>query len=1487
MTWFFDDDEDEKKKKRQNIEIASVQDAWQPSDEMGGNTNTSSVGDSYLFSKEKQEGDANFEKQLAEEAEAKRQAQIRAEQMRQQAIAYANAMEAQKQQAIANEQENQQDKQDISKDDGWKKYYDTEFKNAENKANFWQKIFDHGSIGRQAEERARQRYNSELLDKAYDDQGNIKDLDTAKRSFDLSNYNMALANRNHQIEQAFSNKIGASKEGAKRNPILNTVNAIGDMQLYNAVGGVDNPQNFGADDILRGATNMVQGVFTAPITAPKKIGEALTKYGLDENTGLDKELTGLERGGRALSGMLDIAGMFSGGASSTAGRLASKIVGNTASKAETSLFKTILKEAGDQGLLGATGAGAEYLSRGKDITDENGDFNDEAVKDFATEIATGGAIGAGLGGLLSGVAHVRGKDLERGMEFVGDKVDEGIGKAINKGIEARDNAKQWLQENTDNAKQRLQEGVDNTKQTLQEGVDNTKQRLQENYDNLRNRIDNNLERGVVLGELPEPTNARRMGDDFYLGENIRPTRERVTRLDELNTEPQPRTKNSKEINTAEYLQGDTPNAKTFDKSISPTQEVGDGKYLKNAISTLGEGDEGLNMLKRTFGSLEDNVDDVLADLKGSDKIKAELKSNIAKLNENKIKYNEIQKKLQDNFRVRKFNKTRNFGDSFNTPIGEDLFKRRNAITAENGILMEKINRDTRALAGDNIKGAKLANYINSLVGYKNTNTLLSANAIQKNWMQDATGSLKDFLNNPVAFTRSLNPKSYGFMPANTVKRELKKWTVTPRTASDVAPYLFGNIYRTLMIPTAIFADARKGFYREALAERTLRQAGAKNITHQDIVKFSKMAGNNQEVLANMLTGINNGTSNELNVKRALKAYQDMLANPKSVEMKREFINKVEATSNLADRLIKATSGSNDFDPKTQFKSVLVRLFLPFYSIPENMLKNAVTQGLNPVALHMRDEVLRDVRSKPQNAVNILKNCLMKYGFLAGAGYLWSTGTVGYNDGNDVDKPRGFWLDRGDNRYMPIRSISEETLLSTVLTTVAMAEDVAKGEKISLKKYVDMISGSLPYIDQATNLANIGNEIKETDTDNMYNLKQYGVNTVKSLVPFSNNQILPVATNIGGHSLDAKSTYDKDFGTWLGNSLKKAYATREVYDKMPTSRDMAGRARTSDSGGIFVNKTINDPNTQTYNYDVKNMLGISKALGQSSDVKDAFNTYGNNNFRTTQGAINNVDGKGYDKDSLLENNQELGKLAKQIKAGWDGDGVALLTLNGNNLMSDASAPNSKGSKNTSKPLNMQTIKNAIAQSDLSAEDNAQLREITNAKTEAYQALRDKRIDYKTYQGAMTNLLSGERNILMNSAKYQALDKAMNSLNDLGFFGDGGMGSTKAGQNYLWNLFDNLLGEKGKTPFAEYPKESSNGNGYGRGYRRGYGGGYHRGGGYGSTNISNNGASGYKNDDVRREAMANVNLIDVTPFAPRVHLDNAIQKNKVRQYKGISF
>jgi len=124
--------------------------------------------------------------------------------------------------------------------------------------------------------------------------------------------------------------------------------------------------------------------------------------------------------------------------------------------------------------------------------------------------------------------------------------------------------------------------------------------------------------------------------------------------------------------------------------------------------------------------------------------------------------------------------------------------------------------------------------------------------------------------------------------------------------------------------------------------------------------------------------------------------------------------------------------------------------------------------------------------------------------------------------------------------------------------------------------------------------------------------------------------------------------------------------------------------------------------------------------------------------------------------------------------------------------------------------------------------------------------------------------------------------MTKLRDTGFFEPEGLGSTRSGQTYLWNSLNAMLGDKGKTPAAQWAESSS---GKGSGFTP-----WGRGGGNGkraSEKPGDRGDLGIKWTPVKARAMNNVSLRKYTPVKVSVKLGNEVRRNKTQNYSDRSF
>ncbi len=806
-------------------------------------------------------------------------------------------------------------------------------------------------------------------------------------------------------------------------------------------------------------------------------------------------------------------------------------------------------------------------------------------------------------------------------------------------------------------------------------------------------------------------------------------------------------------------------------------------------------------------------------------------------------------------------------------LDSEVSRQRSRVTRDMGKTSRRLVRAIDKLEGSRDMKVRLVNSLSSAIGTRNANILTSAGLLERNITQELTANAKLLLKNPVAMTKSV--LGNGNILKDTAKSELSHWGDAPNGVVDAMKYVVGNTYRTAMIPTTSLSNTRRGMYRDQLTKWAYKELEGRDLSSAEAHKLAGAAGNELEALVNTFIGVDNGMTNRGQATEALKAWKEYMRTGDSAA-KSEFMNRVETHSSLADQMIAGLSKEDG--TKLRGLKAVGNLIFPFVRTATNLMKSTVKQDLNPFAKSLLDEIKADQSSGYANAAMLIKSKLVDYGIMSGAAALAGAGVLAYNDGDDVDKPRGWSISIGDDKYIPVRSTAAELPMALAGTAQQIAEDIASGKPRDWQYYAGMVTGSLPYIDQFNQTTGAVDSLTSGE-DAGYAAKSYGVNMAKSFVPFTNNSVVPYVDGKQGKSTNVKTNYDEDLFKWLYNSVRSSYDPA-FRDSLRDSRDNAGRVRTVDNQGFVSNKKINDPSTVMFNDDIDDLLAYGREAGLGDGVKDMFNTFDNgkdNNFRSVQNAIvflDTVDGK-VDNSKKLEVNSKLGDLAQQIRNGFFGDaGSELLTLNGKNLQSDASVPNKQGSKNSRLPVSMQSIKNAIAQTDLPEEQSTQLFEMSGQKSALYDQLKSKAINYDQYLAAKTKIEQSEASILQNSESYQKLMGLMTELDTTGFFDEGGIGSTKSGQTYLWNSLNSLLGGKGATPAAQYPEDSKGFSPWGDGKRA-------------SNKTSDRGELGLKYTPVKSRAMAEVKKGKYTPVSIKVKLGNAVKKDKSQNYSDRSF
>jgi hypothetical protein len=908
-------------------------------------------------------------------------------------------------------------------------------------------------------------------------------------------------------------------------------------------------------------------------------------------------------------------------------------------------------------------------------------------------------------------------------------------------------------------------------------------------------------------------------------------------------------------------------AKAGDEPVLSDKDI--NKQIANKVMRHTDTNAGAQAdLARAVGLAQDTKTDVRTLLEdgGVEGGKAE---RIATLFEEAAKISESNKAIQKQYR-------KDFVKSGVDGIDDAPARQRNRETGEAGDLQRQLNSEIRKLQIKGDMKERLLQGFENVVQGRNANMLTSASVVEKSVTADLWATLAYGVKNPIKMARGVT--QHGNVAKNAAKSTARGWKDTPKTVTEGYKYLIGNAYHTAMTPAQIAADLRKGAIRTELSKWIYKNQAGKDLTSSQAEKFSRTFGADVEALVNMGAGVENGTISDLAYRRALKDFKKFVESGSEADYA-NYLSHIDRQNSLAAAMAKGV-GSEKLG---RFGASVVNALLPYMRNAKNMTVKSFTRDLNPFAKSLVDEIRADQVGAAQNLYNLLKNKAVDYGTLA-----LLASTLEYNDGDDVSKPQGVSIHLGGDNYFPVRGTPIELPLALVAMTKEIVEDTTSGEEKDWQYYAGMIKSSVPYLDyieQASNVMDSVANIGDKEGDNGYDAKAYGVNLARSLTPFSNNAVMPYVEGKQGNSVDAKKVYDADPLQWYENSLKNAYNIDR--DSLETSRDAAGRVRTMDNQGSFINKTINDANTATHNDTITSLVKYGRDSGLGKGTQDMFNTYDtgkNNNFKSVQDTITFLDveaGGKPDAAKKLENNEKLADLAAQIRDGFYGEtGSELLTLNGENLKSDASVPGKSGSKNSKLPLSMQSIKNAVAQTDLPKEQGDKLWEISQAKTALYEQLKAKSMSYDQYSAAKAELEKGEIEILSGSENYKKLGALMNKLDESGFFNEGGIGSTKAGQTYLWNSLNALLGSKGATPAANYPETGKGLTPWGRG-----GGG---GSGRNATNKpGDRNNKGIQWTPVGKRGMATVQSGKYTPVQVKVKLGNAVKKNKTQNYSDRSF
>lgn len=1007
---------------------------------------------------------------------------------------------------------------------------------------------------------------------------------------------------------------------------------------------------------------------------------------------------------------------------------------------------------------------------------------------------------------------------------------------------------------------------------------------------LKNARDNGVQATLYAKEqfgaqTPKPE-ARPSVEPKSIPENAKPVKEL----------PQPKFERDLDTGKMKYKTPEKPTPIT-DKSIPKVDSVPEGmkgdapkvekvlsgadiakqkrKDLANRVMTsTGDAQDVVQRVADATGLSKDggvDIDTILSDAK----IKPEQSKKIKDI------HTELEAIFERNKATQKQNRKDYIGEK---DVNIDMNKSKFRDTRQARLLEKKLGSELRELARQGSISERAVQTFENITRGRLANMLSSTGNVTRNLPQELMENVIGTIKNPIKSVRGMTGS--GNLLKDAGKNALDDWKVTPKNVSEGYSYILGNVYNTAMTPVSAAANARKGALRTEVTQWATKQIEGKNLSISEAQSLSRTLSNHTEALVNTLAGQGNGMVNSRQAAKSLKAWKEFVKTGDKASLL-AFEKTVSHQSTLAKKMLEGV-----FEGNTKGSRVvngIVSNVFPYVRTAWNLAVTGVDKTLNPLSKSLLDDIRADQRGSFANAGNVLKNKIVDYGLLTGAAVLVNDGLIDYNDGDDPEKPRGITLKVGKDSYVPIRATSIELPLAVTVAVARIAKDVASGDARTPAYYGKIISDSLPYINQfeqttgaMESLANLGGD----EGDGGYAAKSYGVNTAKSFVPWSNNGIQAGAAGAQGKSVDAKKTYDENPIKWLENTLKNSYG---MGDDLPVSRDAAGRARTVDNQGILINKKTNDLSTAEFSQRITSLVNYGRKNGLGKGTQDMFNTYDdgkNNNFKTISGQIWGMTGKGGN-ETKLQKNEKLAGLASQQREGFFGTtGSELLTLDGQNLYSDVSMPNADGTKNSSKPISMQSIKNAIAATDLPEEQRNRMYEISQANQALYSKVESKEWTYDQYKAVKAESEKEYVSILSNSESYKKMNSLFDKLDETGFFKPDGLGSTKSGQTYLWNSLNALLGSKGKTPAADYPKDDKGFTPWGKrggGGRRG-----RKGSGFGATNKpGDRGNTGVKWTPVQKRQMAATASGKYTPVNIKVKLGNAVKKDKSQNYADRSF
>lgn len=870
-------------------------------------------------------------------------------------------------------------------------------------------------------------------------------------------------------------------------------------------------------------------------------------------------------------------------------------------------------------------------------------------------------------------------------------------------------------------------------------------------------------------------------------------------------------KKQKKSEPAKSLKEPIDTKPPVDDSPAPASTKSGENYLQRTVSS----DSSTSDVKRRLMSISDSVDsndidEIMDNIpKASQKIKDQIRKHYDTIEASEHGINRIQKEFRTDVADGSTGK-------ISREVAEEMAHKRNKYTQDMQIAEKNLQSLIRKVEGRQSFKKRMLNSASNLVSYQQGNMLAGLPTQEKNIIGDIIATATQGVRHPIKTIKGVPEARFG----SEMKKALRETTqVLPKTVSEVPRYIIRSVLSPVYAINNSLANVRGAVFRSTAARTELARAGFKNLTPDQIRVQELRAGNAREVLINLNKNVGSTITDPYKAAKASDEYFKVLDTATSHKDLARFAENTRKSSGILQEMMAGKNANGEVTPM----SLLVNTLYPFTNPAINAGKKAIYM-LDPRKASHVNEIKSILQSPTQRNVARMQKMAGTAASIVAISQLLDDGVIAYNDEQttgDVSKPAGWSIKTGDDTYVPVRALG---MFEPFVAAVGVTHKVMNGEVKTPEDGMAMMANSLPVVGANQFYGDAVRDIAKGDFTG-YGVQSQAINRVKNLVPGVNNGLNRWMDRNQGKSTDSFSAYASkkdasgktvpDFSTWLGNSVKMGFGDTEG---LKPSLTTAGQRRTADNQGAFVKKTTNDPATKQHNGAISNLTKYAQEQGLGKTMDDMFGTFDSDtgeskgsHFSTIQSAIWANTGKG-GKETMLKSDKKMYDLSQQVLNGVRGDGDELLTIGGENLYSDVSMPNSKGSKNSSKPVSMASVKNAIAAASLPSDKKDELYQISQEASGLYDRRKAGEISWDDEQKMRSELADRERAIVQSSDGVKKLNGLMDKLEKEGFFEEGGLGSTRSGQTYLWNSLNAMLGEKGKTPAADWDdNKSSSGKG----------------------------------------------------------------------------